>query len=93
MKKIKKYTVSWDEYLTCLTTVEAESEEEAERKFLDGQHGEVIENIESCDELEIYEDDDETAEEEEEPKTTDGDLNPDSVQSDSGGNRGDENGK
>jgi hypothetical protein len=57
----KKFIVTWDEYRTCSTIVEAASKEEAERKFLDGEHGEVDEETESCDELEIYEaDDDET---------------------------------
>jgi hypothetical protein len=56
---MKKYTVRWDEYIECFTTVEAESEEEAREKFFDDQHGEVTENVESCDELEINEEDEE----------------------------------
>jgi len=59
----KKYTVTWDEYLTCRTTVEAESKKEAKEKFFNDQHGEVDEETESCDNLEIYEADDDDGEE------------------------------
>ena len=52
---MKTYTIDWDEWLDCSTTVDAESAQEAEKKFHDGQHGEVIERIEMCDGLKIHE--------------------------------------
>lgn len=86
MNKKKKFSITWDEYHDCWATVEAESEEEAEEKWSNHEYLDSYDECQSIDNVEI-------CEEEEDDKTAEDDLKPDSGQSDSGGSRGDENGK
>ena len=56
---MKKFTLTWNEYVEWVATVEAESAEEAEEKFgKGGIKAEINDGQFVDDSLEIYEDDD-----------------------------------
>lgn len=52
---MKKFEISWSDYSNCYATVEAESKEEAEEKWSNGEYTDFVDDPQSIDDVEICE--------------------------------------